>query len=36
MMRIGIDLGGTKIAAIAMNDDGQTMWEGRIATPRDD
>jgi fructokinase len=36
LMRIGIDLGGTKIAAIALDDDGRTMWESRIATPRDD
>ena len=35
-MRIGIDLGGTKIAAIAMDDDARTAWESRIATPRDD
>jgi fructokinase len=35
-MRIGIDLGGTKIAAIAMDDDARTTWESRIVTPRDD
>jgi fructokinase len=32
-MRIGIDLGGTKIAAIAMAANGQVIAEQRIATP---
>ena len=36
MMRLGIDLGGTKIAAVALADDGSVRWERRIPTPRDD
>jgi fructokinase len=35
-MRIGIDLGGTKIAAIMLGPRGETVAERRIATPRDD
>ena len=35
-MRIGIDLGGTKIEAIALADDGATLTRQRIAAPRDD
>jgi fructokinase len=35
-MRLGIDLGGTKIAAAVLAGDGQTMWETRVATPRGD
>jgi len=35
-MRLGIDLGGTKIAAAVLAGDGQTRWEARIATPRGD
>lgn len=35
-MRLGIDLGGTKIAAIVLADDGRTVWESRVPTPRDD
>ncbi len=35
-MRIGIDLGGTKIEAIALGDDGSTLLRRRIAAPRDD
>ncbi len=35
-IRIGIDLGGTKIAAIALYPDGRSSGEIRIATPRDD
>ena len=35
-MRIGIDLGGTKIEAIALADDGATLLRRRIAAPRDD
>jgi fructokinase len=35
-MRIGIDLGGTKIEAIALGDAGETLFRQRIATPRDD
>ncbi|NYZ13268.1 ROK family protein [Azospirillum sp. RWY-5-1] len=34
-MRIGIDLGGTKIAAAALEDDGALHAETRVATPRD-
>ena len=34
MSRIGIDLGGTKIAAVVLNDDGAIGWQRRIATPR--
>src|SRR5690242_7136211 len=35
-MRLGIDLGGTKIAAVVLDDAGQTVWSTRLATPRDD
>ena len=35
-MRIGIDLGGTKIEAIALDDDGGTLLRRRISSPRDD
>ena len=35
-MRLGIDLGGTKIAAVVLADDGRVQWEARVATPRDD
>ena len=34
--RIGIDLGGTKIAGIALNPEGRLCAEARIPTPRDD
>lgn len=34
-MRIGIDLGGTKIAAAALDRDGALRAETRVATPRD-
>ena len=34
--RLGIDLGGTKIAGIVLDGDGATRAEGRIATPRED
>ena len=33
-MRIGLDLGGTKITALALGDDGTTLATRRIATPR--
>jgi fructokinase len=33
-MRLGIDLGGTKIAGVVLADDGKTVWEARVATPR--
>jgi len=35
-MRIGIDLGGTKIEAVALGDDGRERLRRRIAAPRDD
>jgi fructokinase len=35
-MRIGIDLGGTKIEGIALAADGRTLARQRIDTPRDD
>ena len=35
-MRIGIDLGGTKIEAAALDDAGEVMVRRRQATPRDD
>ena len=35
-MRIGIDLGGTKIEVIALNDDGEVLVRRRVDTPRDD
>jgi fructokinase len=33
---LGIDLGGTKIAAVVLDDDGRLLWETRIPTPRGD
>ncbi len=35
-MRIGIDLGGTKIEGIALDDTGQTLVRHRVVTPRGD
>lgn len=35
-MRIGIDLGGTKIEIIALGDGGDVLLRERVATPRDD
>jgi predicted NBD/HSP70 family sugar kinase len=35
-MRIGVDLGGTKIEAVALADDGTVAARRRVATPRDD
>jgi len=35
-MRIGIDLGGTKIEAIALNDKGDELIRQRVATPSND
>ena len=35
-MRLGIDLGGTKIAAVVLDGQGGVVWERRVATPRDD
>lgn len=36
MLQLGIDLGGTKIAAVVLGPDGRTLWEHRVPTPRDD
>jgi fructokinase len=35
-MRIGVDLGGTKIEAIALDEEGRALGCLRVATPRDD
>ena len=35
-MRIGVDLGGTKIEAAALDDDGEIVARRRVATPADD
>ncbi len=35
-MRIGVDLGGTKIEAVALGDDGGVRARERVQTPRDD
>ena len=35
-MRLGLDLGGTKIAAAVLAGDGAAVWEARVATPRHD
>ena len=35
-MRIGIDLGGTKIEVIALSGEGVTLFRHRVATPRND
>ncbi len=36
MLRIGVDLGGTKTEAIALDGDGQELKRLRVPTPRDD
>ena len=36
MLRLGIDLGGTKIEIIALADDGRELLRRRIATPKED
>ncbi|HKW01359.1 MAG TPA: ROK family protein [Vicinamibacterales bacterium] len=36
MPRLGIDLGGTKIAGIVLAEDGRVLWDARVATPRED
>ncbi len=36
MLRIGVDLGGTKIEALALDSSGREVLRKRIATPRDD
>jgi len=35
-VRIGIDLGGTKVEVIALAESGETLFRHRVATPRDD
>jgi fructokinase len=35
-VRLGIDLGGTKIAAVVLDAAGAVVWERRVPTPRDD
>jgi len=35
-MRIGIDLGGTKIEGIALSENGEELFRYRVATPQDD
>jgi predicted NBD/HSP70 family sugar kinase len=35
-MRLGIDLGGTKISAIVLDREGRELWRTRGPTPRDD
>ena len=35
-LQLGIDLGGTKIAAVVLDDDGAVVWETRVPSPRDD
>ncbi|MBT1442975.1 fructokinase [Shewanella sp. JM162201] len=35
MMRMGVDLGGTKIELVALGDDGSELFRKRIATPRE-
>jgi fructokinase len=35
-MRIGVDLGGTKIEAVVLAGDGAIVWRRRVPTPRDD
>ena len=36
MLRIGVDLGGSKIEIIALSDDGRVVLRERVATPRGD
>lgn len=36
MTRIGIDLGGTKIELVALDDSGREVWRQRVATPQGD
>ncbi|MGC6485214.1 MAG: ROK family protein [Candidatus Puniceispirillales bacterium] len=35
-MRLGIDLGGTKVEAVILGDDGSIIWRERQSTPRHD
>src|SRR6185369_14187202 len=34
--RLGIDLGGTKIAAVVLDFNGQVIWHTRVPTPQHD
>ena len=36
ILRLGVDLGGTKIEVIAIGDDGETLVRRRLPTPRGD
>src|SRR5215831_10935290 len=36
MVRIGVDLGGTKIEIIALAEDGRELLRRRVATPKED
>ena len=36
MIRVGIDLGGTKIEGVALDAQGQELWRQRIWTPQGD
>ncbi|MFV9615339.1 MAG: fructokinase, partial [Gammaproteobacteria bacterium] len=36
MIKIGIDLGGTKIEGIALSDAGNELFRQRISTPQGD
>ena len=35
-LRLGLDLGGTKIAGVVLDADGRAVWDARVATPRHD
>ncbi len=35
-LRIGVDLGGTKIECVVLHGDGSELWRKRIPSPRDD
>jgi fructokinase len=35
-MKLGVDLGGTKIEAIVLDEQGQSVWRKRVATPQGD
>lgn len=35
-MKLGVDLGGTKIEAIVLDHDGRAVWRERVATPQGD
>src|SRR6187397_531308 len=34
--RLGLDLGGTKIAAVVLDFNGQAVWQQRVPTPQHD